>query len=595
MKRSLKNLFTLTTVLLFALPLSAQNEILTGRILLPVEKLQPQNSYRVLIEMTIGHGWHINSNRPLEDFLIPTEITAKGDTGITFGKVEYPRPELKKFSFSDTRMAVYEGTVYALTTLTVQPGIQSDSVNLNANIYYQACNDQSCLAPNEIDVQKKAALAQAGETVIETNKEIFDSVLPQFQSAEMPEKEKSLGEVVTEEGMVYAFIFIFLGGLALNLTPCVYPLIPITISYFGGQAEGTRGGLVLRAIVYVLGMSVTYSILGVAAALTGGILGAALQNPLVLIFIALVLVVLALSMFGLYEIRVPQSLALIGGKSRSGYFGTLFMGLTVGLIAAPCIGPFVLGLLTYVGDIGDPVLGFWMFFVLAMGLGTPFLFLGIFSGAMNKLPRSGAWMVWVRNLFGFILIGMAVYFLEPLFGNETVYFVLLGLVSVTGGVYMCWLDKNAGQKGFMIARNVVGVALIALGIFLAWPAESEAGEGIPWQPYSEQALQQATAQGKPVMIDFYADWCLPCKELDKFTFTDAQVIERAKNFVTLKADLTTFDSDVTQLLREKYNIKGVPTIVFLAPDGNELESLRLAGFEAADQFLERMQQTLAVK
>ena len=132
-------------------------------------------------------------------------------------------------------------------------------------------------------------------------------------------------------------------------------------------------------------------------------------------------IALALSMFGLYEIRVPQSLALLGGTNRSGYFGTLLMGLTVGLIAAPCIGPFVLGLLTYVGNLGDPYMGFLMFFVLALGLGTPFLVLGIFSGAITHLPRSGAWMVWVRNLFGFVLIGMAIYFLQPLFPGEKLY------------------------------------------------------------------------------------------------------------------------------------------------------------------------------
>jgi len=383
-----------------------------------------------------------------------------------------------------------------------------------------------------------------------------------------------------------------LGGLALNLTPCVYPLIPITISYFGGQSAGNKKALILRALIYVLGMSVTYSILGVLASLTGSLLGSALQNPLVLIFIALVLVGLALSMFGLYEIRIPQSLAILGGKNRQGYLGTLFMGLTVGLIAAPCVGPFVLGLLTYVGELGDPVLGFWMFFVLAMGLGLPFLILGIFSGAASRLPRSGAWMVWVRNIFGFILIGMAVYFLEPLFPGKTFYYITLALIAVTAGIYVGWLDKNTGKTAFKITRYVVGVLFIMLAVFLILPGNLASGPQINWQPYTISELQMAKTLGKPVIIDFYADWCIPCKELDKFTFSDARVITAANQFVMIKADLTRYNSDEINKLRREYDIKGVPTIVFLDQNGAEITNMRLSGFEEAERFLERMQNAL---
>jgi thiol:disulfide interchange protein DsbD len=339
-------------------------------------------------------------------------------------------------------------------------------------------------------------------------------------------------------------------------------------------------------------MSITYSVLGVVASLTGGLLGSALQNPIVLVFVAFVLIGLALSMFGLYEIRVPQKLAMVGGANRSGYFGTLFMGLTVGLIAAPCIGPFVLGLLTYVGELGDPFLGFWMFFILAMGLGTPFLLLGIFSGAATKLPRSGAWMVWVRNAFGFILVGMAVYFLEPLIPGESLYFYLLALVALIAGIYLGWIDKNKGQKGFVITRNIVGILFIVLAVFFAWPSEAAKEEGIQWSKFSNEALETATANGKPVIIDFYADWCIPCKELDKFTFTDAEVIKLSEKFVTLKADLTHFQSEETNKIRDKFDIKGVPTIVFINSDGSEVEDIRLVGYEEADKFLERMQQSL---
>ena len=390
------------------------DEILRARIISPSQELARQQSFYLLVEMAIKEGWHINSNKPLEEFLIATEVSFNETNGITFGKISYIEPELRKFSFSKRKMSVYEGKVYALTTITISPEFQESELKVSGKVYYQACNDESCLAPNEYKFAALYTIIGDNTPVKAINQDIFDSVLPQFQLNEAYKENDEFSRVIEESGIIYTFIFIFLGGLALNLTPCVYPLIPITISYFGGQSDGKKRGLVLRAVIYVLGMSITYSVLGVLAALTGNLLGSALQNPLVLIFVAMVLIGLSLSMFGLYEIRVPQSLALLGGKNRSGYIGTLFMGLTVGLIAAPCIGPFVLGLLTYVSELGDPVMGFWMFFILAIGLGTPFLFLGIFSGAATRLPRSGAWMVWVRNAFGFILIGMAIYFLEPL-------------------------------------------------------------------------------------------------------------------------------------------------------------------------------------
>jgi thiol:disulfide interchange protein DsbD len=446
------------------------------------------------------------------------------------------------------------------------------------------------LAPEAYKFAALVSILENDSTAVQANQEIFERVLPQFELAtdEIDSGKSEFSRVMAQSGIFYSLIFIFLGGLALNLTPCVYPLIPITISYFGGQSEGNKKELVVRAVIYVLGMSITYSILGVVASLTGSLLGSALQNPLVLIFIALVLVALALSMFGLYEIRVPQSLAIIGSKNRAGYVGTLFMGLTVGLIAAPCIGPFVLGLLTYVSEIGDPVIGFWMFFVLALGLGTPFLILGIFSGAATRLPRSGAWMVWVRNIFGFVLISMAIYFLEPLFPDKSIYYYSLAVVAITGGVYLGWLDKNKGKKAFQVTRYLVGVAFILLGVFFALPSSSDSGATIAWRMYTPEELELARNQGQPVIIDFYADWCIPCKELDKFTFSDENVLVESKKFMTIKADLTKFQSEQTSELRAKFDVKGVPTIVFIDNKGEEITELRLTGFEEADQFLKRM-------
>ena len=196
--------------------------------------------------------------------------------------------------------------------------------------------------------------------------------------------------------MLWTLLGIFLGGVALNLTPCVYPLIPITVSYFGGRSGQSRTSLVTHGLLYMVGLSLMNSVLGVVAALTGEMMGALLQNPVVLIGIAVLLAAFAASLFGFWEMRLPSALTQAASKSYAGYFGTFFMGLTLGIVAAPCLGPFVLGLLTWVASMGSPWLGFLVFFTLSLGLGLPLFFLAVFSGRIESLPRSGEWMLWVR-------------------------------------------------------------------------------------------------------------------------------------------------------------------------------------------------------
>jgi thiol:disulfide interchange protein DsbD len=416
-----------------------------------------------------------------------------------------------------------------------------------------------------------------------------------------------------QKGLFIIFIGAFFGGLALNLTPCIYPLIPITISYFGGQAEGKKGSVILHSVIYVVGMAVTYSILGSLAAFTGSLFGAALQIPAVLIGVAAIMVLLALSMFNVYEIRVPAFLNKIAGGSQKGYFGTFFMGLTCGIIAAPCIGPFVLGLLTYVGNRGNVLLGFSLFFVLALGLGVPFLLLGIFSGSLKKLPRSGAWMVWVRTIFGFILLAMAVYFLKSVFPNPLFYSLAMALVFLIAGIYLAWIEPTKGSgKAFFYTRNVFGIVFLVLALVTAVggiksyldeeiaarlqavsaQGGAVAADAIAWQPYSDEALEAAKLQGKPVFIDFYADWCIPCKELDKLTFNQPEVVRLSREFVMLKGDLTVGTDPKVKAMYAKFRVKGVPTLVFLGGDGRELAELRGTGFEKKEVFLPKMQKTL---
>jgi thiol:disulfide interchange protein DsbD len=253
----------------------------------------------------------------------------------------------------------------------------------------------------------------------------------------------------------------------------------------------------------------------------------------------------------------------------------------IGIVAAPCVGPFVISLIALVSSLQSPFLGFLMFFVLAIGLGLPYLFLGIFSSSASALPRSGMWMVQVKRAMGFILIAMAFYFLRPLIGDFAFQYGVAASLLI-GALFLFFFSRSQGATVWRIA---IAVLLLVSGIAFAIPRKHEGG--IQWAKYDAKVLADARASGKPVVIDFYADWCLPCKELDEKTFNDAAVVAEMDRFIRVKADLTVPSDETTQALTKQYAILGVPTIVFIDANGAEVSGARLTGFESPDKFLQR--------
>jgi len=589
-------------------PVQGKEPVVSVRATGPAGSLQPGQAAVLTVEVKISPPYHINSDRPLQDYLIPTTLELGPQQSLTFGEPIFPPAPVKKLPVADSPMAVYEGTVKIAVEIMPAAGLSVKAVKIDGKVNYQACNDRYCLPPAAQAFSLTIPVAASAREISPPSKsmEMGQRMDTSRVGANSARTKDSAAVEFGNKGLLPTFFLVFLGGLALNLTPCVYPMIPITITYFGGQAQGKKGSIIAHSCLYVVGMAVTYSILGVMAAKTGSLFGAALQYPPVLVGITLVMVVLALSMFDVYELRMPQFLNRFAGSSQKGFWGTLLMGLTVGIVAAPCIGPFVLGLLTYVGNRGNIFLGFALFFVLALGLGVPFLVLGVFSGSIRRLPRSGAWMVWVRKIFGFILLAMAVYFVKPLFPIPLAFDLTLALILLLGGIYLAWIDTVPGTgKVFSYARNMIGIVFFASALYAAvtgLETNLETAQDrsssinpprtIQWLPYSESVMNRAALDAKPVFLDFYADWCAPCKELDNSTFADPEVVQRSKEFFMMKVDLTSTSDPQAEILRKKYQARGVPTLVFLRPDGQEIESLRGAGFEPKEEFLRKMDDAL---
>jgi len=395
-------------------------------------------------------------------------------------------------------------------------------------------------------------------------------------------QEKSAGTSIW-----FTLLAIFLGGLALNLTPCVYPLIPITVSYFGGKSEKIKGHIIIHGILYMCGLAITNSLLGLSAALSGGMLGFALQSPFVLIFIAGVMVAMALSFFGLWELRLPFWLTRVASKNYAGFFGTFFMGLTLGIVAAPCLGPFILGLLIYVGQRGDPFVGFLYLFVLSIGLGIPLAVLAIFSGTIARLPKSGDWMLWIRKFMGWVLLGMAAFMIGPLVSQFFGKHWLLAGVSVAAGIHLGWLDTTGKKlKIFPYFKKVMGIILVVGGITY-FALSSQHVANIEWIQYDESILEKAAEEKKPVIIDFYADWCGPCVAMEREVFSDSEVIKISRNVITMRLDLTRSQQFHDEVMK-KYQIRGIPTAVFINRQGIEEKSLKAIGFVGKDEFLKRL-------
>ena len=555
------------------------------RLLTDRSPLVAGDELRLAVTLSINRGWHVNSDDPGDEFSLPTTVEFILPDGWPVPVISFPDGEALEFEFSDTPIEVWADRAVILAGLVV-PETALGDYRLRVAVTAQACNNTQCLPPEEVRTGVDVTVVAPGSSSEPANEELFKGLIARPSGSVDSSGSSDLGS----KSLPLLLIGVFLAGLALNLTPCVFPLIPITVGFFTQQTKDREGSTFPLALAYVMGIAFTYSVLGVLAALSGAIFGSALQSRWVVGLIVVVLLSLATSMFGLWELRVPGWAQRASG-GRSGVFGALIMGLVMGFVAAPCIGPFVVGLLTYVGQRGDAFLGFVLFFTLALGLGLPYLILGTFTGAVNKLPASGMWMIGVRRVFGVILVAMAAYFAAPLMPGDSGRW-LMSAVLVLGALYLLVIDRT-GHEQPTIDRvmRVLSAATLVAGVVMAPTVDlggktvGESAQHLAWQPYDVAAVEAAVTGGERVIVDFYADWCAPCRELDEKTFPAPEVSALLESYSRFKVDLTR-SSEENQALVNEYEVVGVPTVIVFS--GGE-EVFRITGFEPPAQFLRRLQ------
>jgi thiol:disulfide interchange protein DsbD len=591
----------------------SQNEIdikdpLTVRARFQPSTVEAGGTAELIMEMDLASGFHAYADR------FKLVIESPDDFKLDQYKVTPIVPF--KDAVSKSMKEGIEGKAVLRAVIEVPIGTKPAAIESQIRFTYQACTSEFCLFPKTLIVKTPLTIRGSESAAAAASAATVAAAPGAPPAADSGADLKS----ALERGLPSALLLMFVVGFLTALTPCIYPMIPITLAVLGVRAP--RGGekpslwrSFSIAVVYVLGLAVTYSTLGVIAASTGSLFGSALSNVYVVTVIAIIFIAMGLGMFGLFEVQAPAFIrnrlgtGASPGQSRGGYLGAFSTGLVAGIVASPCIGPVLVSVLAFIAQTQNKTLGFLLLFSFALGMGIIFIVLGLSGNLLARLPKAGGWMEGVKFLFGMIMIGMAFYYIQPIY-PKWLFLALLGVAGIMIASFYGAFDPlehpptNAQRfrRGAMLALFLFGTAFAIAGTMMrlglldrvAAPVASSTAPGsssspIVWKTYTPADFDAAVASGKPVIIDFMAEWCGACKELEELTYPN--VAADMNKFVLFKVDATE-STDEINAYTTKYNIVGLPTLLFFQAGGKALPELSLTGFEEAGAFAKRLDAAL---
>lgn len=587
-------LFLLLTTLTFALP----------SFLMPEEAFIPHaktnDTMQIELDIQLAQDIYLYADK------IKIELTQAD--GISINNIDSP-----KAIDHDGEMA-YVSSPNFLVTLQKDPKVE-DTQTIEIKISYQGCSEQGlCYEP----------LSKNFTLDIDTSKLINSQMKPKLQSLNLetltqkdaPQKVTEVSETdaiadTIKDGNILIILLTFLGfGLLLALTPCVFPMIPIISGVIISQGKDiTTRKAFMFSIVYVLAMAVAYTIAGVLAGLFGANLQAALQTPWVIYSFSGVFVALAFSMFGFYELKLPDALVAkvsSAGNNKGGYIGVAIMGFLSALIVGPCVAAPLAGALVYIGQTGDALLGGMALFSMSIGMGLPLIAVGVSAGKF--MPKPGMWMTMVSAIFGVMMLGVAIWMLERVV-DEYITMLLYAILGIGFAIYMGALEKGGHtfKKSVAVILFIYSLSLL-IGVLagstsLAKPleflkpqavtsmitTEKKHAEFIKITSIKELDVLLAKHKGKKIMLDFSAEWCTACKELEEVTFSNSDVKNKMDEFVLIQADVTQ-NSDDNKALSKKYGVFGPPALLFFKASGELQSAKTIIGFIPPDKFLNHLNQ-----
>jgi thiol:disulfide interchange protein DsbD len=581
---------------------------------IPVEKAYQLNA-KVAGPQELRLSWKIAQGTYLYQEKIKLKIK-QGD-GITLGEYKLPSAKIKKNALrpdgTTGDLPVYYHRLHIPVPLI---RTNNSATTITLEVSYQGCADFGfCYPPQRKQVRldlppfdganptsPSSAASPPGTTVDQAG----------------PASELDSLIAILRGGNYWLIIGVFLlAGLGLALTPCIFPMIPILSGIIIGQGkEITTGKAFTISLVYVLAMAIVYTIAGVLAGMFGENLQAAFQNPWILSIFAGLFVLLALSMFGFYDLQLPRGLqgrlTEISNKQQGGtLIGAAIMGALSALIVGPCVAPALAAAILVIGQSGDPVLGGVALFALSMGMGAPILAFGTSSGKL--LPKVGSWMDIVKSVFGVAMLAVAIIMLERII-PATISMVLWGTLLVVSSIYLGALHELPVEaSGWQRLWKGLGVVIMIYGTLMLVGAAAGGKDTVQplrgivingstaqqqhlnFKPIKSEAdltreLKIASSQNRPVMLDFSADWCVTCKEMERYTFSDPEVIKALEGFVLLQADVTANDEIDKRLLQGRFGMPGPPSIMFFDRNGREQKKLRVVGFVPATEFATHVKQ-----